>query len=60
VRVPKYLFKFVYDEDVNRAWAYWHENSNDTKASPTISYQELVEKTGINFLPNGDLNRSKK
>lgn len=60
VRVPKYLFKFVYDEDANRAWAYWHENSNDTKASPPISYQELVEKTGINFLPNGDLKRSKK
>ena len=41
VRVPKYLFKLVYDEDENRAWAYWHENSNDTKASAPISYEEL-------------------
>lgn len=60
VRVPKYLFKLVYDEDKNRAWAYWHENSNETRASSPISYQELVEKTGIIFLPNSDLNRSKK
>ena len=50
VRVPKYLFKLVYDEDENRAWAYWHENSNDTKASAPISYEELEKKTGIVFL----------
>jgi len=49
VRVPKYLFKLVYDEDENRAWAYWHENSNDTKASAPISYEELEKKTGIVF-----------
>jgi endonuclease G len=49
VRVPKYLFKLVYDEDENRAWAYWHENSNDTKASAPISYEELETKTGIVF-----------
>lgn len=60
VRVPKYLFKLVYDEDESRAWAYWHENSTETTASAPISYQELVEKTGINFLPNGNLNRPKK
>ena len=44
VRVPKYLFKLVYDEDENRAWAYWHENTNDTKASAPISYEELEKK----------------
>jgi endonuclease G len=51
VRVPKYLFKLIYDEDKNRAWAYWHENSNDTEPSAPISYVELVAKTGILFLP---------
>jgi endonuclease G len=50
VRVPKYLFKLVYDEDENRAWAYWHENANDTKATAPISYEELEKKTGIVFL----------
>ena len=60
VRVPTYLFKLVFDEDDNRSWAYWHENSNGTTATSPISYHELVEKTGINFLPNVDLNQSKK
>ena len=49
VRVPKYLFKLVYDEDENRAWAYWHENSNDTKASAPISYEELEKKNWYSF-----------
>lgn len=60
VRVPKYLFKLVYDEDDNRAWAYWHENSNGTTASSPISYHELVEKTGINFLSSVNFDQSKK
>jgi endonuclease G len=51
VRVPKYLFKLVYDEQKGKAWAYWQENSNGTKASPPISYRELVERTGVRFLP---------
>lgn len=50
VRVPKYLFKLVYDEDENRAWAYLHQNDNDTKAIAPISYEELERKTGIVFL----------
>ena len=49
VRVPKYLFKLVYDEHANRAWAYWHENTNTTRASPPISHHELVQRTGIFF-----------
>jgi endonuclease G len=49
VRVPKYLFKLVYDEEKKRAWAYWHENSNETKASAPISYEELISRTGIFF-----------
>lgn len=51
VRVPKYLFKLVYDQEKNRAWAHWHLNDNATKASRPISYSELVRRTGIEFLP---------
>jgi len=51
VRVPRYLFKLVYDEQTNRAWAYWQENSDLTKASRPISYDELVKRTGVKFLP---------
>ena len=51
VRVPKYLFKLVYDQDKNKAWAHWHENSNASRAAKPISYAELVKRTGINFLP---------
>ena len=51
VRVPKYLFKLVYDEDKNRAWAYWQLNDNATRGSAPISYGELVRRTGVEFLP---------
>ena len=50
VRVPKYLFKLVYDQDKNRAWAHWHENKG-TRAERPIAYAELVKRTGIDFLP---------
>ena len=52
VRVPKYLFKLVYDEQKHKAWAYWHENANATAASAPISYAELVKRTGISFFPD--------
>ena len=55
VRVPKYLFKLVYDEKENRAWAHWHINDNATRASRPISYDELVKRTGIEFLPGAHL-----
>jgi endonuclease G len=51
VRVPKYLFKLVYDEDKNQAWAFWQENANTSQASAPISYGELVKRTGVEFLP---------
>ncbi len=51
VRVPKYLFKLVYDQSKNRAWAFWQENSDATRASKPISYADLVKRTGIEFLP---------
>lgn len=55
VRIPKYLFKLVYDEQENRAWAHWHINDNATRASRPISYEELVKRTGIEFLPGAHL-----
>jgi endonuclease G len=55
VRVPKYLFKLVYDEQKHKAWAYWHENANATPASAPISYAELVKRTGISFLPDAQV-----
>lgn len=51
VRVPKYLFKLVYDETSNRAWAHWHLNDDATHGSRPISYADLVKRTGITFLP---------
>lgn len=51
VRVPKYLFKLVYDQDKNRAWAHWNLNDDATRGSKPISYGELFKRTGINFLP---------
>ena len=51
VRVPKYLFKLVYDQDTNRAWAHWHLNDDATRGSKPISYFELVKRTRIEFLP---------
>jgi endonuclease G len=51
VRVPRYLFKLVYDQDRNRAWAHWHLNDDATRGDRPISYAELVKRTGIDFLP---------
>jgi endonuclease G len=51
VRVPAYIFKLVYDQDKNKAWAHWHANDNATLGSKPISYAELVKRTGIEFLP---------
>jgi endonuclease G len=51
VHVPTYLFKLVYDQDKNKAWAHWHLNDDATRGSKPITYAELVKRTGINFLP---------
>lgn len=52
VWVPKYLYKLVYDQSANRAWAHWLENTDEARASRPISYDELVRRTGIEFLPD--------
>ncbi len=51
VWVPTHLFKLVYDPTTNRAWAHWVENTDEARAGKPISYKELVERTGIEFLP---------
>jgi len=51
VRVPRYLFKLVYDQERNRAWAYGQENSDATRASKPISYAKRVTRTGVDYLP---------
>ncbi len=51
VRVPSHLFKLVYDQHDNRAWAHWQENREGERVSRPISYQELVKRTGVEFLP---------
>ena len=59
VTIPTHLYKLVYDPGKKSAWAYWIENTNEANMSPPISYQELVEKTGIDFhLPvDGNTNK---
>lgn len=51
VRVPAYLYKLVYDATNRRAWAHWQQNRERETVSRPISYQELVKRTGIEFLP---------
>ena len=51
VWVPRYIYKLVYDPTANRAWAHWIENNDSARVSKPISYEELVRRTGINFLP---------
>jgi endonuclease G len=51
VGVPRYLYKLVYDEASGRSWAHWIENTDEAHAGRPITYQELVKRTGIEFLP---------
>jgi endonuclease G len=52
VWVPSALYKLVYDPATDKSWAYWVENRNDAKLNGIISYQTLVDRTGIHFLPS--------
>lgn len=51
VWVPRYIYKLVYDPSANKAWAHWIENTDTANAGKPISYEELVKRTGIEFLP---------
>lgn len=52
VRVPSHLYKLVYDATTHRSWAYWQANDDAERVSKPISYEELVQRTGIDFLPS--------
>jgi len=51
VWVPQHLFKLVIDSHANRAWVHWLDNTDEARVSKPISYEELVKRTGIVFLP---------
>lgn len=55
VKVPTYLYKLVYDATDKRAWAHWQENREGETVARPISYQELVKRTGVEFLPRNAL-----
>lgn len=38
VRVPRYLFKLVYDVSTGKSWAHWQENREGERVSVPISY----------------------
>jgi hypothetical protein len=42
---------FVYAAGANRAWTHWAGNDNDARAGKPITYREVVQRTGIEFLP---------
>lgn len=51
VWVPSHLYKLVYDANTNRAWAHWLDNTDAARAGKPITYRELQQRTGIEFLP---------
>lgn len=52
VWVPDKMFKLVYDATTGRAWAYWLVNDEGVKVERPLSYDELVKRIGIEFLPS--------
>ena len=51
VQVPQYFYKLVYDASNGRSWAHWQANEPTYRVSTPISYEELVRRTGIEFVP---------
>lgn len=51
VWVPQHLFKLVYDPSTGRAWAHWLDNTDEARVGKPISYDELVRRTGMDFMP---------
>lgn len=51
VWVPNHLFKLVYDPSTKRSWAHWLDNTDEARVGKPISYEELVQRTGIEFIP---------
>ena len=36
-----------------RSWAHWYLNGDAVQGSKPVSYAELVQRTGVKFLPGG-------
>ena len=51
VHIPQHFYKLVYDPSTGRSWAHWQDNTPQRKVNAPISYKELVERTGIEFIP---------
>ncbi|MDR7333274.1 DNA/RNA non-specific endonuclease [Roseateles asaccharophilus] len=51
VGVPDHLFKLVHDVHTGQTWAHWQANQDDERPGRPISYQELVRRTSIDWLP---------
>lgn len=51
VWVPSALFKFVYDATEGMAWGYMVENLSKGKSKGIYAYDEMLDATGIAFLP---------
>ena len=51
VQVPQYFYKLVYDPSNGNSWAHWQANEPQRKVSAPISYEDLVRRTGIEFVP---------
>ncbi|WP_018605556.1 hypothetical protein [Uliginosibacterium gangwonense] len=45
--MPAHLFKLVYDQAENKAWAYRIGNTNESQASKPISDQDLTKRLGV-------------
>ena len=50
VWVPSHLFKLVYDQSSQRAWAYLLPNSDQASINKPIAYSEFVKYTGLRLL----------
>lgn len=51
VVIPSHIYKLVYDEAENRAWAYWLPNTNEARISAPIDYAEFTRRLGFDLLP---------
>jgi endonuclease G, mitochondrial len=49
--IPSALYKLVHDDSTGRSWAHWLPNTATARIERPISYDELVKRTGIRFLP---------
>ncbi|MEF9964373.1 MAG: DNA/RNA non-specific endonuclease [Comamonas sp.] len=52
VWVPSHLYKLVFDEQQQRAWAWVLPNRADVQLGAPMSYAQFVQRTGRNFLPH--------